>query len=222
MVIAVLLLLAGLILPVLARAREAARKTACMSNLRQIGMAFRLYVDDWDTCFPNTDDPYRWMGRHWRWPLQPYLRLHAARDPEAPDDPDRSAHNRPDILICPSDASARRKWDATSYAYSAAFYHTPAQVNAMTKDDLYQLDRFPCVTQSEVGVEYPDKKVLGGEWLTNHDAVAAGWWDWAGSRNYLFVDGHVRYLPARRVLPAVDGYPDPNLTVDGIGGQDLP
>ena len=220
-VVAIIGLLAALIFPVLARAREAARKTMCMSNLRQIGVAFRLYVDDWDGCFPNTNDPYLWMGRRWRWPLKPYLRMSANRDPQAPDDPGRSVRNRPDILICPSDSTTRRKWDSTSYAYSAAFYHTPAQINAMTREDLYQLDRFPCVTQSDANVAEPSKKVLGGEWLTNHDFGAAGWWDWTGSRNYLFVDGHVRYLPARRILPAVDRYPDPNLTVDGLDGRDV-
>jgi prepilin-type processing-associated H-X9-DG protein len=220
--IAIIVLLAALIFPVLARAREAARKTVCLSNLRQIGLAFAMYMDDWDGCFPNTSDPYLWMGRHWRWPLKPYLRMTVSRDPAAPDDPRRSVHNRTDILICPSDATAPNKWDCTSYAYCAAFYHTPEQINAMSKEDLYQLDRFPCITQAEVNVEYPDKKVLAGEWLSNHDLVAVGWWDWRGSRSYLFADGHVKYLPARRLFAAVDGLPDPNLTVDGVAGKDVP
>ena len=220
-VIAIVMLLAALMFPVLMRAREAARKTVCVSNLRQIGIAFAMYIDDWDGCFPNTGDPYLWMGRHWRWPLKPYLLMSASRDPATPDDLRRSVHSGPDILVCPSDVTAPIEWDLTSYAYSAAFYHTPEQINAMTKEDLYQLDRFPCVTQAEASVEYSDRKVLGGEWLSNHDLLAVGWWDWRGSRNYLFVDGHVQYLPAGRILPAVDSFPDPNLTVDGMAGKDV-
>jgi prepilin-type processing-associated H-X9-DG protein len=208
--------------PAFARARDAARKSVCLSNLRQIGVAFAMYADDWDECFPNDGDPYLWMGRRWRWPLQPYLLLSAQRDPTAPSDPLRSVNNRPAVLICPSDTTAPGNWDSTSYGYCAAFYHTPDQVNHMTTDDLWKLDRFPCVTQGLDSVAQPSKKVLVAEWLTNHDRPAVGWWDWRGARNYLFVDGHVRYLPARRLLPAVNNFPDPNLTVDGLEGSDLP
>jgi prepilin-type processing-associated H-X9-DG protein len=221
-VAAIVVLLGAVLLPVLAGAREAARKTLCMSNLRQIGLAFAMYVDDWDGCYPNTDDPYLWMGRRWRWPLKPYLLLTAQRDPAEADNPLRSVNNRPGILVCPSDATARPKWDATSYGYSAAFYHTPGQIKRMTTEDLKTLGRFPCVSQSEANLATPSKKALAAEWLTNHDSISVGWWDWRGARNYLFADGHVRYLAARRILPATNAYPDPNLTVDGIEGRDIP
>jgi prepilin-type N-terminal cleavage/methylation domain-containing protein len=45
-VIAIIAILAGLILPVLARARESARRTSCASNLNQIGKACTMYADD--------------------------------------------------------------------------------------------------------------------------------------------------------------------------------
>ena len=44
-VIAIIAILAGLILPVLARAREAARRTSCASNINQIGKAMFMYAD---------------------------------------------------------------------------------------------------------------------------------------------------------------------------------
>jgi prepilin-type N-terminal cleavage/methylation domain-containing protein len=44
-VIAIIAILAGLILPVLARARESARRTACASNLKQIGTGLGMYAD---------------------------------------------------------------------------------------------------------------------------------------------------------------------------------
>ena len=45
-VIAIVALLAALLLPVLGRARESGRATACLSNLRQLGVALQLYVQD--------------------------------------------------------------------------------------------------------------------------------------------------------------------------------
>ena len=51
-VIAVITILAAILFPVFAQAREAARQTSCASNLRQIGMAARMYMQDNDGyCF---------------------------------------------------------------------------------------------------------------------------------------------------------------------------
>jgi prepilin-type N-terminal cleavage/methylation domain-containing protein/prepilin-type processing-associated H-X9-DG protein len=52
-VLAVIATLAGLLLPVLAQARERARQTTCLSNLRQISQAYLLYVADWDERLPD-------------------------------------------------------------------------------------------------------------------------------------------------------------------------
>ncbi len=45
-VIAIIGILAAILLPALARAREAARRSSCMSNLCQLGMALRMYADE--------------------------------------------------------------------------------------------------------------------------------------------------------------------------------
>ena len=47
-VIAIIAILAAILFPVFARAREAARKTACLSNLKQIGTALLMYCQDYD------------------------------------------------------------------------------------------------------------------------------------------------------------------------------
>ncbi|MDQ1257538.1 MAG: hypothetical protein QG656_2144, partial [Candidatus Hydrogenedentes bacterium] len=49
-----------------------------------------------------------------------------------------------------------------------------------------------------------------------------GWFGWEGKRNYLFADGHAEYLESAALLPANDGFPDPNLTKNGIRGRDIP
>jgi len=66
-VISVIGLLMGILIPAMGKARAAANRTYCMSNLRQIGVAFRAYLDDNRDIFPlccaepwditNTTDP---------------------------------------------------------------------------------------------------------------------------------------------------------------------
>src|SRR2546426_10169292 len=46
-VIAVIAILAALLLPALAKAKASAQSAACKSNLRQLGLALNMYVDDW-------------------------------------------------------------------------------------------------------------------------------------------------------------------------------
>jgi prepilin-type N-terminal cleavage/methylation domain-containing protein/prepilin-type processing-associated H-X9-DG protein len=53
-VIAIIALLAAILFPVLARARENARRTSCQSNLKQIGLAMMQYTQDFDETFPRT------------------------------------------------------------------------------------------------------------------------------------------------------------------------
>lgn len=51
-VIAIIALLAGILFPVFSRARDKARQAACTSNLKQIGNAFYMYLQDWDEMMP--------------------------------------------------------------------------------------------------------------------------------------------------------------------------
>lgn len=53
-VIAIIAILAAILFPVFAQAREKARQATCVSNTRQIGMATRLYMQDYDDKFPQT------------------------------------------------------------------------------------------------------------------------------------------------------------------------
>jgi len=51
-VIAIIAILAAMLLPALARAREQARRGVCISNLKQIGLALKMYAQDYDESFP--------------------------------------------------------------------------------------------------------------------------------------------------------------------------
>src|SRR3712207_1141350 len=52
-VIAIIAILAAILFPVFAQAREKARQATCQSNLKQIGTAFQMYATDYDGTFPS-------------------------------------------------------------------------------------------------------------------------------------------------------------------------
>jgi len=74
-VIAIIAILAAILFPVFARAREKARQTTCVSNVRQIGLAMLMYSGDYDTYLPlvrGSAPPPRYLTS-WIEALQPYV-----------------------------------------------------------------------------------------------------------------------------------------------------
>ena len=53
-VIAIIAILAAILFPVFSQAKAAAKKSACLSNMNQIGLAAVMYVSDWDSKYPQT------------------------------------------------------------------------------------------------------------------------------------------------------------------------
>ncbi len=75
-VIAIIAILAAILFPVFSQAREKARQTQCLSNIRNIGMANAQYMQDYDEVFPQSQYggggvgyQVSWMGMLW-----PYIR----------------------------------------------------------------------------------------------------------------------------------------------------
>jgi len=70
-VIAIIAILAAILFPVFARAREKARQTSCLSNLKQIGLGAMMYSQDYDETLPAGD---RTAAVWWYDIIQPYVR----------------------------------------------------------------------------------------------------------------------------------------------------
>ncbi len=71
-VIAIIAILAAILFPVFARAREKARQTSCLSNVKQINLAILMYASDYDDILP-----FYWYGAsvgYWPTVLQPYVK----------------------------------------------------------------------------------------------------------------------------------------------------
>jgi prepilin-type N-terminal cleavage/methylation domain-containing protein/prepilin-type processing-associated H-X9-DG protein len=85
-VISVIGLLMGILLPALSAAREQGRCVVCQSNLRNIGLALRMYLDDTHGKMPSADPypgSYGWKSQHWfmNSQLMGYLGLEVLSDP---------------------------------------------------------------------------------------------------------------------------------------------
>jgi prepilin-type N-terminal cleavage/methylation domain-containing protein/prepilin-type processing-associated H-X9-DG protein len=69
-VIAIIAILAAILFPVFAKAREKARTASCQSNLKQIGLAMRMYSSDYD----ERNVPYQAGMWHWMQLVRPYIK----------------------------------------------------------------------------------------------------------------------------------------------------
>jgi prepilin-type N-terminal cleavage/methylation domain-containing protein/prepilin-type processing-associated H-X9-DG protein len=123
-VIAIIALLAAILFPVFAQAREKARQTTCLSNLRQLGTAVQMYVQDYDETLPGVTDGNAGVGQAGGWM---YYTAFPAFDTPRSYDPARSSLfpyvKSTQLFVCPADGDGRRS--GNSYAYNGCLIQAP-------------------------------------------------------------------------------------------------
>jgi prepilin-type N-terminal cleavage/methylation domain-containing protein len=79
-VIAIIAILAAMLFPALGRAKERAQITQCLSNLKQIGLGIKMYVDDSQSTFPPRDS-WQFCGTNYSIPYENYALGMGGNDP---------------------------------------------------------------------------------------------------------------------------------------------
>jgi len=248
-VIAIIALLAAILFPAFARARENARRASCQSNLKQLGLGMIQYAQDFDETFPanyNAVGPvagYGWAGQ-----IYPYVK-------------------NGQVFACPSDTTtATGSNTVMSYAYNEAIpfpsqYPNPADVGIYGKLAnfgepsrtvmLFEITGCagdPTATSYGPGslaswfgwgiplgpVYSPNTSVLTGQ---DSATGSVGGYTFSSGQatprhfdgaNYLLSDGHVKYVlpgsvsPCFPALNATDGQNISNVTYGYAEGTQFP
>ena len=202
-VIAIIALLAAILFPVFTRARENARRTACISNLKQLGLAFIQYSQDYDESLP-TDPSFGIRG--WAGRLYPYTKSFQ-------------------VLQCPSDTSVPSAGQMcisyggnynianTAGNYTSIMITTFADTTrTVMLSEIVTPNGIPYYTGVESGspstdgLDKPQPQNSAGTWQNANGitggrnyATYAAWIQSPTGRhldgaNYLFVDGHAKWL----------------------------
>ena len=185
-VIAIIAILAAILFPVFARARENARRTSCASNLKQIGLGFLQYTQDYDERLPRIPaDTGQLATPSWDIQLYPYMKS-------------------TQILACPSD-SVSPTIDMTGQGYdgySGSLRRSYAMAEYIGEPDGVSLAAIPVVSKTFLTVE----KNMGrygttsadqwnndyATWFGNNIAKNGSEWRHLDTTNFLFADGHVK------------------------------
>jgi len=186
-VIAIIAILAAILFPVFARAREAARKSSCQNNMKQLGIAVQSYLNDYDAMLPSS---FLWGGSGtWNTGNFQAFAMYKGNLPPGTNDTYFSwpmlLYNymkNKDIIFCPSDPGDRTAATAAvSYYWKAAidcaWYGGPQGTGT--------------VARKEGDFEFPADQIIFWE----HNG-----WHWGQSSlgatnnvtiNVTFLDGHV-------------------------------
>jgi len=185
-VIAIIAILAAILFPVFARAREKARQTSCLNNQKQWALAWHMYVQDYDEAIPascpkvNTGGgAYYWdWDRIWYKVLEPYVK------------------NR-EIRYCPSDNY--RGGYGSNYAYNCYYLrneHWGLAEGAVVLSEITKPAETVMAGESNGGqfqLYSPAVTDPNYSWRINYDRHNGGC-------NYSFCDGHAKWVSKPEIL----------------------
>lgn len=205
-VIAIIALLAAILFPVFARARENARKTGCMNNLKQIGLAIGQYTQDYDEMFCRTrtggytQSPTSGVNGRATWHQ---ILLSYTKSIQ--------------VYKCPSatnNATFNWTWDGTrdiipqSYVANGMNGAGASMGGRQPMACCNDTDRSTALAElksaSEVIIvgECIQRSYNDPEYWDDADGLAANFRDHMGKVNFLFCDGHVKALsPLATIQP---------------------
>jgi prepilin-type N-terminal cleavage/methylation domain-containing protein len=201
-VIAIISVLAAILFPVFARAREAARKTTCTANLHQLGQAMTMYLQDYDEWFPTCNFSDTNTG------FPPNTHFDAAGKPIFMIDLLQPYVKNTQIFVCP-----------TMRAQANRAAHYPTDYNFLCVHGWHEY--FPQFDNDSEGVcSHPlaaigrvaEKPMILCDGLGEHmgtTTTAVYTQGVVGAQNMVYVDGHVKLTPgAYQAIVALYTAPD--------------
>lgn len=212
-VIAIIAILAAILFPVFAQARETARKAVCTSNLKQIGTAMLMYVQDYDEAFPSQDPVAsrpQVMDDFWMFFISNYL---ASR-------PKNWSDAKGNVFSCPSNphlqtnsannfANVQRfwgvnlaqQWGLTPGPGGRYAWHNSYCINDAVIGE-QDLSNAQLATWQRPAEEYLIMETTDDTDVDSNDVALSDnaiFMNHAGGMNLLFLDGHVKWMKDSRV-----------------------
>ncbi len=217
--LAVIALLAAFLLPLFARARTAAQRTVCLSNMHQIALAIQMYVSDYDASYPAlTSDPL--CARQPEDSQSLYSHDHFCRaTDEAPGQVNWVSLVSP-YAPSSSPGSSSGSDPALSLASGAAWtFHCPADPDWDKRPiTSYEFKLWLAENHTESDIPSPPEMLMVWEQWAYHIDSTYTEYDRRAQMNVALVDGHVRWLRLTDTTSAQSGS-GPNLhgTTTGLG-----
>ncbi len=198
-VIAIIAILAGMLLPALARAKESGRKTKCTSNLRNMGLAMVMYAEDSGGFVPRGNDPIWWQV------LTPNLGGKTKND-----------FSKVQIYTCPSYPPVHKRKQLICYVVNAWEFSNPRDPVGHEVIGLARLSKVQAPTDTVYFAENEH-----GSWrpvITQLDLSSILFNDVWSPNHLPYAPGGKTLNPERRVAAARHGRGSNLLFYDGHGG----